>query len=181
MLVELLEIAFVFFKVGLFTIGGGLVAIPLVQQEVVERGLITASEFYNMVAVAESTPGPIGINVATYVGYSQFGILGALVSTISFIIPSFFIVSFLAGLLRKYRKSPLVINWFLYIKAAIVGLIGYSLVNVVIHVFFTEEHELILDIRPLILLIGLSVVYYYLKEKPWVVIIIGAVTGVLFL
>lgn len=181
MLAELLEIAFVFFKVGLFTIGGGLVAIPLVQQEVVERGLITASEFYNMVAVAESTPGPIGINVATYVGYSQFGILGALVSTISFIIPSFFIVSFLAGLLRKYRKSPLVINWFLYIKAAIVGLIGYSLVNVVIHVFFTEEYQLILDIRPLILLIGLSVVYYYLKDKPWVVIIIGAVTGVLFL
>ena len=106
----MIELMLVFFYIGLFTIGGGLVAIPLVQQQVVERGWISLSDFYGMVAVAESTPGPIGINIATYVGYDQFGVIGALLATISFILPSFMIVSFLAGLLIKYRTSKIVIN-----------------------------------------------------------------------
>ena len=67
---------YIFFKVGLFSIGGGLAAIPLIQSEVVERGWITLAQFSDMIAVSESTPGPIGVNVATYVGFSQYGILG---------------------------------------------------------------------------------------------------------
>ncbi len=180
MIAKIIELMFVFFKVGLFTIGGGMVAIPLIQQEVVERGLISSVEFYNMVAIAESTPGPIGINIATYVGYSQLGIAGTLITTISFIIPSFFIVSFLAGILTKYRKSKLVTNSLMYIKAAIIGLIGYSLVNVILHVFgdYTVES---FQIEPILLLVLLSFIYYNFKEKPWMVIVFGAIAGVLFL
>lgn len=180
MIIKFLEIMFIFFKIGLFTIGGGMVAIPLIQQEVVERGFITYTEFYNMVAVAESTPGPIGINIATYVGFSTYGVLGALAVTISFIIPSFFIVSFLAGILTKYRTSKIVVNCLTYIKAAIIGLIGYSLINVVIHVFGTNPLK-DFDYKSVLLLVGLSIVYYKLKEKPWLVIVIGAISGVLFL
>lgn len=62
----MIEVIFIFFYIGLFTIGGGMVAIPLIQQQVVERGLITEEFFHVIIAIAESTPGPIGINVATY-------------------------------------------------------------------------------------------------------------------
>ena len=178
----MIELMLVFFYIGLFTIGGGLVAIPLVQQQVVERGWISLSDFYGMVAVAESTPGPIGINIATYVGYDQFGVIGALLATISFILPSFMIVSFLAGLLIKYRTSKIVINWFLYIKAAIVGLIGYALVNVIIFVFVEDINSIKeVDVTSLILLAVLAVFYYFLRKKPWIVIIIGGVLGAIFL
>ena len=180
MLVKLIELIYIFFKVGLFTVGGGMVAIPLIQQEVVDKGFITVAEFYNMVAVAESTPGPIGINIATYVGYSQLGVIGTLATTISFIIPSFFIVSVLAGLLLKYRSSLLVSNSLMYLKAAIIGLIGYSLVNVIIHVFGHPD-SVPFDYKPLFLLVFLGIVYYRFKEKPWMVIIFGAISVVIFL
>ena len=122
----MIKLILVFFSIGLFTIGGGMVAIPIIQQEVVARGWISISDFYGMVAVAESTPGPIGINIATYVGYNQFNILGAIIATTSFILPSFTIITLLSGLIRKHRESLLMKNWFLYLKAAIVGLIIFS-------------------------------------------------------
>ena len=69
--VSLIELFFIFFYVGLFTIGGGLVAITLMEETIVSRGLISPEQFYNMVAISESTPGPIGVNMATYIGYKN--------------------------------------------------------------------------------------------------------------
>jgi chromate transporter len=172
----MIQLILVFLYIGLFTVGGGMVAIPLVQQIVVQRGWISITDFFGMVAIAQSTPGPIGINIATYVGYDQFGIAGAIVSTISFIIPSFLIVSVLSDLLKKYRYSPLVKNWFLYLKASIIGLIGYAFVNVADYALFSSEEWI--DLKALGLLIVLAVAYYYLRKKPWIVIIIGGVCGV---
>lgn len=176
----MIELMFIFFYVGLFTIGGGLVAIPLIQQQVVGRGLISLEEFYSMVAIAESTPGPIGINIATFVGYSQYGIIGALLATISFIIPSFIIVSILANLLKKHREKALVVNWFLYIKAAIVGLIAYTLANVSEYAFISEQTGNI-AIRHLLVFLVLVVIYYILRKNPLLVIGVGAIFGFLFL
>lgn len=173
----MIQLILVFLYIGLFTIGGGMVAIPLIQQIVVERGWISLSDFFGMVAIAESTPGPIGINIATYVGFDQYGIPGAIVATISFIIPSFLIVSVLSELLKKYRYSPIVKNWFLYLKAAIIGLIGYAFVNVADYALFSTEEWI--DIKALGLLVVLSVVYYFLRKKPWIVIVIGGVCGAL--
>jgi chromate transporter len=172
----MIQLILVFLYIGLFTIGGGMVAIPLIQQVVVQRGWISLSDFFGMVAIAQSTPGPIGINIATYVGFDQFGVGGAVVATISFIIPSFLIVSALSDLLKKYRYSPLVKNWFLYLKASIIGLIGYAFVNVADFALFSSEEWI--DLKALGLLIVLAVVYYYLRKKPWIVIIIGGVCGV---
>jgi len=175
----MIALILVFLYIGLFTIGGGMVAIPLIQQIVVERGWITLSDFFGMVAIAESTPGPIGINIATYVGFDQFGVPGALIATISFIIPSFLIVSILSDLLKKYRYSPIVKNWFLYLKASIIGLIGYAFVNVADYALFQTDKWI--DLKAVILLVCLSVIYYFLRKKPWIVIIIGGVCGALFL
>lgn len=174
-----IRLVFVFIYIGLFTIGGGMVAIPLIQQEVVDRGWITLSNFYQMVAVAESTPGPIGINIATFVGFDQFNILGAVVATTSFILPSFLIVSLLSKLIRKYRESDLVINWFMYLKAAIVGLIGFALINVIGYVFVDETQPF--DYKALLLLIALAIMYYFLRKKPWIMIIVGGVLGAFLL
>lgn len=175
----MIALILVFLYIGLFTIGGGMVAIPLIQQIVVERGWISLSDFFGMVAIAESTPGPIGINIATYVGFDQFGIPGAIVATISFIIPSFVIVSLLSDLLKKYRYSPIVKNWFLYLKASIIGLIGYAFVNVADYALFQTEE--FIDVKASILLVILAVIYYFLRKKPWIVIVIGGVCGALFL
>ena len=82
--VSLLELFFIFFYVGLFTIGGGLVAITLMEETIVARGLISPEQFYNMVAISESTPGPVGVNIATYIGYELYGVFGAIVTSFVF-------------------------------------------------------------------------------------------------
>lgn len=177
----MIKLILVFMYVGLFTIGGGLVAIPLIQQEVVERGWISLGDFYQMVAIAESTPGPIGINIATYVGFSQFGVVGSLLATVGFIIPSFTIVSVLSKLLREHRDKLLVKNWLLFVKTAVVGLIGYALMNVAEYALIDTSSRFLVQIESIIALIFLSITYYLLRKKPWITIIIGAVVGILFL
>lgn len=175
----MIELILVFLYVGLFTIGGGMVAIPLIQQQVVERGLLSLGDFYAMVAIAESTPGPVGINIATYVGFDLFSYPGAIVATTAFILPSFLIVSLLAGLLKKYRQSSLVIHWFFYVKAAIVGLIGYALVKVVFLAFISYDPGIVIDWKALILCAVLAVIFYFLRKKPWAVIALGAILGMI--
>ena len=93
------ELFYIFFYVGLFTIGGGLVAITLMQQTIVERGYISPESFYNMVAISESTPGPIGMNMATYIGYEFYGIPGAIITTIGQALPSIVVILLIAFVL----------------------------------------------------------------------------------
>ena len=88
----LLELFGTFFYIGLFTIGGGVVAITLMQQTIVSKGIISLDQFYNMVAISESTPGPLGTNMATYIGYKLYGVPGALVTTIGEALPSIIII-----------------------------------------------------------------------------------------
>lgn len=177
----MVELFFVFAYVGLFTIGGGMVAIPLILQQVVSRGWISEVDFYSMVAIAQSTPGPVGINVATYVGYEMYGVFGSVVATIGFILPSFIIISFLAGLLRKYRTKPLVINWFIYVKAAIVGLILYTLYQMTKQILVPSGATLLGEWKSLVFLGGISIVFYFFQKRPWIVIILGGVLGAIFL
>ena len=84
----ILQLFCTFFYIGLFTIGGGVVALTLMQQTIVEPGLIDSETFYNMVAISESTPGPLGINMATYIGYNLYGIPGGVIATIGEVLPS---------------------------------------------------------------------------------------------
>lgn len=158
-----------------------MVAIPLILQEVVSRGWISESAFYSMVAIAQSTPGPVGINVATYVGYEMYGIAGSLIATFGFVFPSFVIVSTLASLLRKYRESNLVTHWFVYIKAAIIGLIGYTLFKMTQVIVFHSETGYRVEWKEILALGVLTILFYVLRKKPWIVILLGGVLGMLFL
>ena len=90
----LLELFWVFFQIGLFTFGGGYAMIPMIQDLVVdEKKWVTYEEIMNFIAISESTPGPFAINMATFVGTTQYGLLGAIVATIAVILPSFIIIS----------------------------------------------------------------------------------------
>ena len=120
-----LQLFFSFLQVGLFSVGGGYAAIPLIQnQAVAVHGWMTMEEFSNLVAIAEMTPGPISLNAATFVGTRQGGMLGAAAATFGCVAPSFIIVSLMAYWYQKYKKSHLLNSILDSLRPAVVGLIA---------------------------------------------------------
>ena len=120
---SIIELFCIFFYIGLFTIGGGLVAITTMQQVVVGRGWISGEKFYNMVAVSESTPGPIGVNMATYIGYEFHGALGGIVATLGEISPSLVCIIIIANFFAKFQERPLVKAAFKTLRPVTTGII----------------------------------------------------------
>ena len=121
---ELLTMCIEFFKTGLFAVGGGLATLPFLTQMQEKYGWFTAEELANMIAVGESTPGPIGVNMATYVGFSSFGVLGGICATLSLVLPSLIVIMIVARAMDKYQKNPLVQNMFAFMRPAVAGLIA---------------------------------------------------------
>ncbi len=128
--ISLFELFCTFFYIGLFTIGGGLVAITLMQQTIVDRGLISPEQFYNMVAISESTPGPIGVNMATYLGYNFYGVPGAVVVSIGQTLPSLICIILIAKFLSKFAEKEGVKAAFMGIRPAATGLVFVAAVQV---------------------------------------------------
>ena len=119
-----LNIFFVFFKVGLFSFGGGYAILPLMQHEVVDvNKWISFKEFMDIVAVSQITPGPISINLATHVGYRIGETLGSTIATTSVVLPSIIIVSIIVIFLKRFNKLPVVQRIFKSLRVTIVGLI----------------------------------------------------------
>ena len=113
-----------FFKIGAFTFGGGYAMIPLIQREVVEwRGWITDADILEIVAIAESTPGPIAINAATFVGYRVCGLPGALAATLGVVLPSFVIILAVARILSGFQSFRMVRYAFMGVRAGVLALI----------------------------------------------------------
>ena len=94
-----------FFKIGLFTIGGGYAMIPLVRETVISYGWLPEGEFYDFLGICESTPGPIAINMATYVGSVQGGIFGSFCATMGVVLPSFIIILLIASILKNFTEN----------------------------------------------------------------------------
>lgn len=121
----LLEILWSYIQIGLFSFGGGMASIPLIQYQVVElHGWLTMTEFTDLITIAEMTPGPIGINSATFVGMHIAGMPGALVATLGCILPACFIVSFLAWLYYKYKNLNVIQGVLAGLRPAVVALIA---------------------------------------------------------
>lgn len=114
-----------FFKIGAFTFGGGYVMLSLLENEFVsKRGWLTKDEFLDMLAIAESTPGPIAINSATFIGYKTAGVLGSTLATLGVVLPSFIIIYIISLFLDKFLALTIVANAFKGIQACVVYLIG---------------------------------------------------------
>ncbi len=125
-----LELFISFFKIGLFTFGGGYAMIPLIQKEIAEqKQWITDDDILEIVAIAESTPGPIAVNAATFVGWRAAGFLGALCATIGVVLPSFVIISLIAFVLGEFQNVKAVRYAFLGIRAGVLALILRALVS----------------------------------------------------
>lgn len=109
-----------FFKIGLFTFGGGLAMLALIEEQCVEKKRwITHDEMMDVTVIAESTPGPIAINCATYVGYQQAGLAGALAATVGVVLPSFFIIYLISMFFNQFLEIKIIANAFKGIKAAV--------------------------------------------------------------
>lgn len=119
-----------FFKIGLFTFGGGYAMISLIQEEVVKKNKwLSSKEMSDIITIGESTPGPISINTSTFVGYKVNGLVGAFCATLGLVLPSFLIVLVLASVLQKLQESTIFQNAFLGIRACVVALIIKALIN----------------------------------------------------
>lgn len=119
-----------FFKIGAFTFGGGYAMIPLIQREVVEnKKWITDDDILDIVAIAESTPGPIAINTATFVGYRVCGVLGSAAATFGTVLPSFVIILIISAILTQFQNLEAVQFAFMGIRAGVLALIVKALIG----------------------------------------------------
>ena len=187
----LLRLLFEFFKVGLFAVGGGMATLPFLYDISTRTGWFTHAMLADMVAVSESTPGPIGVNMATYVGYVTGGIPGALAATLGLITPSIIIILLIARALKAFRANPLVDAAFYGLRPCSVGLIGAAGFLVVklalLNTGLYAETGRLLDLfnfKAILLAAALLVCTRYVKKlkglHPIVFIVASAVIGVVF-
>ena len=120
----LLRLFWEFFKTGLFAVGGGMATLPFPYSMAEATGWFTAAQLADMIAVSESTPGPIGVNMATYVGFTVAGIPGAIIATLGLIAPEVIIILIIARVLQKFRQNKLVDAAFYGLRPCSVGLIA---------------------------------------------------------
>lgn len=154
-----------FFKTGLFAVGGGMATIPFLYDISDKTGWFTYSQLTDMIAISESTPGPIGINMATYVGFTSGGILGAVIATLGLIAPSIIIILIIAGFLKAFKDNRYVQSAFYGLRPASTGLIAASGLGVVSIVLFDRskfaETGNLLDFVDIPSLVLMVILYYF--------------------
>ena len=191
-----LQLFWEFFKTGLFSIGGGMATVPFLQDMAVKTGWFTSGQLADMIAVAESTPGPLGINMATYVGYTTgqayglpAGILGAVIATLGLVTPSIIIITIISSFLQKFKESKYVKAAFYGLRPASVGLIGAAGIIILIAFFGVGNiYELLsgfsLNWKQLVLAALLLIFTRWVpklnKLHPIYFILFSAAAGILF-
>lgn len=178
----LLQLLFEFFKAGLFAVGGGLATLPFLFQMTDKYPWFSIEELTNMIAVSESTPGAIGINMATYAGLSAAGLIGGIVATLGLIIPAFLILFTIIPVLDRYRESGVVKGIFYSLRPVSAGLIASSgLIILFMSIFSGPVKLTTLKMVPVLLFLAFLVALMRFKKlSPIHLIIMGAVLGVLF-
>ena len=167
---KLWELFITFFKIGGFTFGGGYAMIPLIQKEVVDnKKWVSDEDILDIVAIAESTPGPIAINSATFIGYRTAGVLGSFFATLGVVLPSFVIISLIAYLLNEFATYNIVKWAFFGIRAGVLSLVTKSL--------WTMYKKAPKGILALIISIVALALVAFLKVNALIVIGLGAVAG----
>ena len=174
-----------FFKTGLFAVGGGLATLPFLSAMSEKTGWFTQAQLANMIAISESTPGPIGVNMATYVGFETAGTFGGLVATLGLITPSVIVIMIVSSFLNKYKDNKYVQAVFYGLRAASVALIASSLFSVVrmsllnIDVYNVTGNVLdVFNFLNIFIAIALYVATKKYKAHPVVFLFISAVLGV---
>ena len=167
-----LQLFWTYIKIGLFGFGGGYAMLSLIQYEVVEKhAWLSSSEFADIVAISQVTPGPIGINSATYIGYTVTGnIWGSVVATIAIMLPSFFLVLFVAGMYSKFKKNKYVEDVFAGLRPVVIGLILSA-------ALLLMNKENFIDYKSIVIFISAFVLTKYLKVHPILMITLAGISG----
>lgn len=161
-----------FFKIGLFAIGGGMVTIPFLFDLTKKYDWFSAEELTNMIAVSQSTPGPVGVNMATYAGFQTAGIGGGIIATLGLVLPSVIIVIMVSKLLSHYKDNLWIKEIMSSIRPAVVALIllaGFELLKLSVN-----------DLHSIIFAVTFFLLVYFFKKSPIFYIILSAVLGMLF-
>lgn len=172
------ELFFSFLKVGLFSVGGGYAAMPLIQSQVVEQHpWLTLQEFTDLITIAQMTPGPIAINSATFVGIKIAGLAGALVATLGCILPSCIIVTLIARLYLKYRSMALLQGVLGSLRPAVVALIASAGISILVTAFWGDAVIAFAATNWVMVLIFALCVFLLLKCKldPILVMVLAGV------
>ena len=187
----LLTMFWEYFKVGLFAVGGGMATLPFLYRLSDKYGWYSYEQLADMLAVSESTPGPIGVNMATYVGFHLHGISGAVVATFGLVLPSLIVICIIAGFLKAFRDSKYVNGAFYGLRPASAALIAAAGVSVVmaclVHVDAFKEGKLfsdLIDWRAILLAAILVVLTNFVKPTkklhPVVFIALSVLAGIVF-
>ncbi|MDD2591903.1 MAG: chromate transporter [Erysipelotrichaceae bacterium] len=181
-----LTLFYEFIKTGLFSIGGGLATLPFLFQIAERYPWFTVAELVNMIAISESTPGPIGINMATYAGMVAGGVLGGIIASFAMAIPSVVISSFLARGLQKYKDSKILKSAFYGIRPAVCALIAMAGIGIMKEALFdlelfkvTENIGDLFKIMPIIIFVTLLFFSNKYKKHPIFYIAIAGVLGII--
>ena len=186
-MMTILRLIVEFFKTGLFAVGGGLATLPFLYEMGEKTGWFTAQDVLNLLAVSESTPGPIGVNMSTYVGFITAGIPGAVISSLSLAAPCILVILLVIRVLDRFKGNPLVDSVFKALRPASIGMITAALIGVVKESLLILPNwagmNTILSIfnwKGIVLAVGLWFVMKKWKTHPIAYIAIAAAAGIAF-
>lgn len=180
-----LLLAYEFFKTGLFSVGGGLATLPFLSRMGEKYGWFTQEELANMLAVSESTPGPIGVNMATYVGNVASGVLGGILTTLSLVLPSYLVILLVSKILDRFRDNQYVQGAMSTLRPASVGMVAAAVMGVLRSVLVNMDAVRAMDwvhmVQPVCLIFFAVLLFGCFKLKklhPVVFLTVGAVAGI---
>ncbi|NCB93802.1 MAG: chromate transporter [Clostridia bacterium] len=185
----LLRLAYEFFKTGLFAVGGGLATLPFLYEMSAKTGWFTRQDILDLVAISESTPGAIGINMSTYVGFITRGPVGAIVATLALATPSIIIIILVSKVMKRFKESPVVEGVFSGLRPASTGLIVAAGLSVAQMAFLNEvsfEGFHFMDVfgwvrwEAVVLAVVMFVGLKKFKFHPIAYIFVSAVIGIIF-
>lgn len=187
-----LKLYWEFFKIGLFAVGGSLATLPFIRQLVGKYGWITEQQILDMIAISESTPGSIGVNVATFVGNVTAGILGGIVATMGVITSSIVIIIIIAHYITRFHEAQIIKSTFVSIRPAATGLIaavGFEIARIslfsigdytLIYELFSQKILSILNIKAILLFGAIIFLLRKYKKHPLIYLAGAAIIGIMF-
>ena len=177
-----LELFLAFLKMGFFAIGGGYAMLPLIREEVIGHGWMNNAELINFLAVSESTPGSMSVNMASYVGMKTMGFPGQIAAILGVMLPSFTIMLLIAIYYDRFIKNKTIAYILEGLKPVVVGMIASAVISVGSDVFFPEGNELVFKDRTLIvsiLIFTLCLILNHFRKGPITIIVIAGICGIL--
>ncbi len=176
-----LKLFLTFLQIGAFTFGGGYAMLPMMEEQVLAHEWMSKAELLNFIAVAESTPGPVAINMATYIGTETAGFFGAVCATLAVVLPSFIVITIVARFYEKYKNSFYVASAMTGIRPVVIGLMLSAVISLGMGVFlpsglsgFAFDWSLVSSILIFLVVVTLA----FKKVSPILLILLSAVLGI---